>query len=86
MNTFSELTPEYVVDQEDLFEPGVPYRITFIKTDREIRMKAVGPEKAMFFMLDNEKWPEVTEGRIGLRQMHTRHSRYKDFTVSVPVE
>jgi len=86
MNTFSELTPEYLVDQEDFFEPGVPYRITFIKTDREIRMKAVGPDKALYFMLDNEKWPEVNRGRIGLRQMHTRHSRYKDFKVSVPAE
>lgn len=84
MNTYSELSPEYLVDNNDFFEPGVPYRITLIKTDRAIRMKAVGPEKALYFMLDNERWPAVTEGRIGLRQMHTRESRYKDFTVSVP--
>ena len=86
MNTFSELTPEYLVDQEDFFEVGVPYRITVIKTRREIRVKAVGPEKALYFMLDNEKWPEVTGGRIGLRQMRGRHSRYQNFRVSVPVE
>lgn len=86
MNTFSELSPEYLVDHQDFFEIGVPYWITFIKTGKEIRMKAVGPAKALYFMLDNEKWPEVTGGRIGLRQMQSRHSRYKDFTVSVPVE
>lgn len=86
MNTFSELTPEYLVDAEDFFEPGVPYRITIIKTDRAIRMRAVGPEKALYFLLDNERWSAITEGRIGLRQMHTRESLYKDFKVSVPEE
>jgi hypothetical protein len=84
MNTFTELTPEYVVDAEEFFEPGVPYRITIIKTDKEIRMKAEGADKVLYFMLDNEKCPEITEGRIGLRQMQTRWSRYKDFKVSVP--
>ena len=86
MNTYSELTPEHLVDAEDFFEPGVPYRITIIKTDKEIRMKAVGQEKALYFMLDNEKWAPVTEGRIGLRQMRTRESLYKDFEISVPGE
>jgi len=82
MNTFSELTPEYVVDQEEFFEPGVPYQITIIKTDREIRMRAMGAEKALYFMLDNEKWPPVTEGRIGLRQMSTKRCIYRNFVVS----
>lgn len=84
MNTYSELTPEYLVDNQDFFEPGVPYRITFIKTDKAIRMKAIGPEKALYFMLNNENWPAVTEGRIGLRQMQSRESIYKDFKISVP--
>lgn len=84
MNTYTELTPEYVVNGEEFFEPGVPYKITIIKTDREIRMRAVGADKAMYFMLDNDKCPAITEGRIGLRQMRSRWSRYKDFKVSVP--
>lgn len=49
-------------------------------------MKAVGPERALYFMLDNEKWPEITEGRIGLRQMRSRDSLYKELKVSVPGE
>ncbi len=84
MNAFSELTPEYLVDDRDFFEPGVPYRITIIKTDKAIRMRAIGPEKGLYFMLDNEKWAAITEGPIGLRQMHTRESLYRDFKVSVP--
>ena len=84
LNTFSELTPEYLVDHQDFFEIGVPYRITLIKSDQEIRMRAVGPEKALYFMLDNERWAPVTEGRIGLRQMRSRESIYKDFRISVP--
>jgi hypothetical protein len=84
MNTFTELDPEYLFDQKDFFEQNVPYRITFIKTAKAIRIRAVGPDKALYFMLDNVKCPEITGGRIGLRQMHGRWSRVKDFTVSVP--
>jgi len=84
MNTFTELTPEYTFDVKDFFEKDVPYKLTIIKTGKAVRMRAVGPEKAMFFDLNNEKWPEITEGPIGLRQMHGRWSMYKDFKVSVP--
>lgn len=82
MNTYSELWPEYVVSMEEFFEVGVPYQITIIKTDREIRMKAMGADKVLYFMLDNERWPAVSEGRIGLRQMRSRFSRYRNFRVS----
>jgi len=44
----------------------------------------VGADKKLYFTLTNDKCPPVTEGRIGLRQMHTRESRYADFKVSVP--
>lgn len=84
MNTFTELEPEYVVDDARFFKPGVTYQMTFIKTDRAIRMKAEGDGQVLHFMLNNEKCPPITEGHIGLRQMKTRQSRYKNFRVSVP--
>jgi hypothetical protein len=84
MNTFTELTPEYIVDEQSFFEPGVPYRITLIKTGDDIHMRAVGADKKLYFSLHNDKCPEITEGRIGLRQMRSRWSRYKNFKVSVP--
>jgi hypothetical protein len=86
MNTFSELDPEYLFDHTELFELGATYKITVIKTDRAIRMKAVSEDKGVYFMLDNVRWDPVTEGRIGLRQMKGRWSRYKNFRVSVPKE
>jgi hypothetical protein len=84
MNTYSELFPEYLVDAESFFEPEVTYKMTLIKNDMAIRMKAEGAGKVLYFKLNNEKCPEITEGPIGFRQMQTRRSRYKNFRVSVP--
>lgn len=62
----------------------VTYQMTIIKTDRVIYMKAASEETTRYFKLTNEKYPIITEGRIGLRQMSTRSARYRDFKVSVP--
>jgi len=84
MNGHTELTPDYDVDSAELFEVGVPYKVTIIKTDRVLYMKAASADKTRYFKLTNEKYPIITEGRIGLRQMYTRRSLYKDFRISVP--
>jgi len=76
----TELSPEYA--GTGVFEPGVTYRITIIKQDREIAMKVAEPEKTKYFWFKNDKLPVVTHGRIGLRHMYTRSARYKDFRVS----
>lgn len=83
MNTFSELDPEFMFDQEEMFELGATYRITMIKRGQSIFIQAINEEKAMYFVLNNLKWDPVTEGRIGLRQMKGRWSIYKNFKVSV---
>ena len=83
MNGHSELVPDYE-NVDDIFEPGVPHKVTFIKTDRAISLKVENEETTRYFHLDNEDWDIVTHGRIGLRQMYTKWGRYADFKVSVP--
>ncbi len=80
--TGSDLEPDYY--PEGLFEPGVPHKITVIKKDREIFMRIRNPDQVYFCHMTNPNLPSVTEGRIGLRHMFTRSSRYKNFRISVP--
>lgn len=82
MNGHTELIPDYEID--DLFETGVPYKITIIKLDRELLMKVENSDKIRYFHMKNEKYPIISHGRIGLRQMYTRSSLYKDIKISVP--
>lgn len=83
MNGHSELTPDFE-NIHDVFEPGVPHKVTFIKTEREILMRVSNEKTTRHYRMTNEKWPVVTHGRIGLRQMYTKWGRYADFKVSVP--
>lgn len=76
----TELTPEYA--DTGMFRPGVTYRISIVKEDREIAMKVQGPDESKVFWFRNEKLPPVTHGRIGLRHMYTRSARYRNFRVS----
>lgn len=78
------LEPDYEVT--GLFGTGVPHRITVIKTERDLYMKVSNGVQTNFFHMVNEALPIVTEGRIGLRQMYTRASVYKNFTISAPVQ
>ena len=75
----TELIPEYL--NLPLFEPGVTYKMTFIKADRELFLKVEGNAKDMVFYMDATKFPPVEKGRIGLRQMYTRTSLYSDFKI-----
>lgn len=67
-----------------LFAPGVPHRITVIKTRGNLwmRVRARGQAPRTFHW-NTEAFPAVEEGRIGLRHMWTRSARYADFSVSV---
>ncbi|MFC1717318.1 DUF1961 family protein [Candidatus Poribacteria bacterium] len=66
-----------------LFLPGVLYHFTIIKKGHQLYMKVEGDGLSGLFFWDTSGFPPVTEGRIGLRHMWTRCSRYKDFRVSV---
>jgi hypothetical protein len=73
------LTPDYAMT--DLFQPGVPYRITVIALADRLYFQVKGDGKEQLF-----DWPippelSLREGRIGLRMMYTRSARYGDFMV-----
>jgi len=78
----SNLEPDYF--PEDLFKQGVPHKITVIKKDRDIYMRIENAEQIYYCHMSNTELPPVTEGRIGLRHMFTRSSRYKNFRISAP--
>ncbi len=75
------IEPDYL--NVNMFEQNVTYHITIIKKGTEFYMHAQGPSKKRLFPLNYGQYPEVREGRIGLRHMYTRSARYKDFRVAV---
>ncbi|MCC5846280.1 MAG: DUF1961 family protein [Verrucomicrobia bacterium] len=79
----TDLQPEY--ESETLFIPGVPHKITVIKTDRDLYMRVENADETFHAHFRNTDFPIVTEGRIGIRHMFTRSALYKNFTVSVPL-
>ncbi len=64
------------------FKPGVKHRFTIIKRGDDLLMKVVTDEQTAVYGWDTSAFDPITEGRIGLRQMWTRFSRYADFKVS----
>ena len=76
----TELTPEYM--NVPLFEQGATYQMTFIKAGRELFLHVEGNGKDRVFYFDASGFGPITKGRIGLRQMYTRVSRYSDFRFS----
>jgi len=69
-----------------LFKQGQPVRLTWIKRGSELMLRAVPLEgddvKPVYFRWDFSRSIPVWSGRIGLRQMSTRDSRYRGFTIS----
>lgn len=64
------------------FKPNVPHRITIIKRGDEIVMRVENDEQTKSMLWNTADFPPINEGRIGLRHMHTRGARYRDFRVS----
>lgn len=80
--SFSELaiSPDY--EDPGLFLPGVTCNMTVIKHGHNLLLRVTCAGNASYFQWDTSGFPPVTEGRIGLRHMWTRCSRYKDFRIS----
>lgn len=64
------------------FKPGVKHRFTIIKRGDDLLMKVETDEQTAVYGWNTSAFDPITEGRIGLRQMWTRCSRYADFRVS----
>jgi len=70
--------------QTGFFRTDVPHKITIIKKDEELFFHISNDEKQQLFYWKNNQLPPILEGRIGLRHMYTRGSRYSQFRISVP--
>jgi len=78
------LEPDYA--RTGLFETGVPHKITIVKKSDELFMHVKNDEQERLFYWKNDQLPPIIEGRIGLRHMYTRGSRYADFRIYLPDE
>ena len=78
----TDIPPDY--GKTDLFKPGVLHRMTLIKRGQTLSMQVQSPEKTEFYHWKNDRFPPITSGRIGLRQMFTKSGLYSNFRVSVP--
>ncbi len=63
------------------FETGVKHHITIIKKGYDLYMKVSNSEQTVLYKFDYREHPEITEGRIALRHMYSRSSRYNNFVV-----
>lgn len=77
----TDLEPDYF--DTELFNTGVPHRITVIKKGNDLFMHVCNSRKEMLFHWKTDALPPVTGGRIGLRHMWTRSARYSDFRISL---
>jgi len=75
------LEPDY--KNTGLFKTGVPHKITVIKKDNDLFMYVRNQQKDLLCHWKTDTFPEIKKGRIGLRHMHTRKARYRDFRISL---
>lgn len=75
----TDLSPDYTLT--GLFRPGVTYHFTFLKTNEHLLFEVRNETERRLF-----HWPlagvnPVTEGRVGIRHMWTRCSRYANIKI-----
>ena len=77
----TDLEPDY--RGTGLFRHGVPHHIVVVKSGDRLFMKVTTPSQERLFTWKTDKLPNITEGRVGFRQMFTRNSRYGNIKISV---
>jgi len=75
----TQIEPSY--DKQGYFKSGQTYHITSIKTKTHLFFKMESKDGVELFKWDISKIKPINEGRIGLRQMFTRSSIYKNFKI-----
>lgn len=66
----------------NFFKTGVKHNIVIIKKGDALLMKISNKEQEAFYQWDLSQLPNVSSGKIGLRHMHQRASRYKNIVIS----
>ena len=64
-----------------LFQIGTTYKVTVIKAGNKLHFNVAGEGNDSLYTWEIKPKQMVSEGRIGLRHMYTRSSRYKNFKV-----
>tara|TARA_R110002096_G_scaffold9533_1_gene37536 strand:- start:26424 stop:27206 length:783 start_codon:yes stop_codon:yes gene_type:complete len=75
----TQIEPSY--DKQGYFKSGQTYHITAIKTKENLFFKMESKDGVEFFTWNISNIKPINEGRIGLRQMFTRSSIYKNFKI-----
>jgi hypothetical protein len=75
----TQIQPSY--DKQGFFKTGETYHVTAIKTNDYLYFKIESKDGAEVFEWDISNIAPIEEGRIGLRQMYTRSSIYKNFKI-----
>ena len=76
----TDLVPDYW--NTGVFLPGKTYHITAMKTEEHLFFHVVGDGQDKLFAWDHTRYPLVTEGRIGIRHMACRTSRYANVKIA----
>ena len=75
----TDLAPDYF--DTGLFQPGTTYHCCAVKTDEDMFFRVQGKEGGGLFHWPLQDVEPLTHGRVGLRHMWTRCSRYANFKV-----
>jgi hypothetical protein len=73
--------------EPDYWNPGVfltgkAYHVTAIKTEKYLFFHVTGDGKEKLFSWDHTRFPLITEGRVGIRHMAMRSSRYANVEIA----
>ena len=79
----TEIEPDY--DPSGLFAPGVPHRMSLIKSGDHIYFRIENDDRDLLCHWHNTKFPSIHDGRVGLRHMFTRGARYRNIQISTLV-
>ncbi len=74
------LMPEY--ENSGLFAKGVKHHIIVIRRGERLYMQVSNSTQTKLFWFNTSNFPAIISGRVGLRQMWTRASRYANFKIS----
>ena len=75
----TRIKPSY--ENVDLFKPGETWHLVFEKVGVNLTFTATQGQATHTWTWDASAFPPLTEGRLGLRQMQGRNSRYANFKV-----
>ena len=74
------IEPDYFATH--LFKPGVEYHFTFIKTNEDLFFEVKNAEEKRLFHWPLKDVKALKAGRVGIRHMWTRCSRYRNILIS----